>query len=138
MLDIIIKEHQGHSDRDLLHKILANQYYIISKLSIMSNDAQDLQTLVQQLKDAQAATKTSLDAANASLTAIKAGISTIIGGIPSGGLTAEETAALKQSLADALAGEQANQTEAADTAAAASDDAAAVAAAQPAPQQPAA
>lgn len=36
MLDIIIKENLGKPDRDLLHQILANQHYIISKFSIMS------------------------------------------------------------------------------------------------------
>jgi hypothetical protein len=138
MLDIIIKEHKDHSDRDLLLKILGNQYFIISKLAVMSNDAQDLQGLIDQLKQSQAATKLSLDAANKSLGDIKTGIGTIIKGIPTGGLTAEETANLKASLSDALTGEQANQAEAEGTASAASDDAAAVASAQPAPETPAA
>lgn len=88
----------------------------------MSQAAVDLQTLVDQLKASQAATKTSLDS-------IKAGVATIVAGIPEGGMTADEVAALKASLTDALTTEQANAGEA-------SDDAAAVAAAQPAPATP--
>lgn len=139
MLDIIITEHEGQPDRHLLYKILETQLLILIKLDTIMSEATDLQTLVDQLKQAQAATKSSLDAANASLEAIKTGIGTIVKGIPSGGLSADEAAALKASLTEALTTEQANQAEAATTASAAGDDAAAVAAAQPAtPAQPAA
>jgi hypothetical protein len=34
MLDIIIQENEGMPDRHLLHKILANQHLIISKIAI--------------------------------------------------------------------------------------------------------
>lgn len=85
--------------------------------------ATDLQTLVDQLVASQTALKGSLDA-------IKTGVGTIISGLPAGGMTADEVAALKTSLTAALGTEQANASEAAD-------DAAAVAAAQPAQPAPA-
>lgn len=80
--------------------------------------ATDLQTLVDQLTANQAGLKTSLDS-------IKAGVATIVAGIPdAGGMTADEVAVLKANLTAAVAAESANASEA-------SDDAAAVAAAQP-------
>lgn len=123
MFSLFKEHHDQYSDRELLLQVLENQHLIISQnFKIMSQAAVDLQTLVDQLKASQAATKTSLDS-------IKAGVATIVAGIPEGGMTADEVAALKASLTDALTTEQANAGEA-------SDDAAAVAAAQPAPATP--
>jgi len=137
MLNIIIMEHADHSDREVLHHILLNQHFIISKLSKIMSEAEDLQVLITQLKESQVVTKTSLDAANASLATIKTGVAAIIAGIPAGGLSAAETAALKASLVDTLTTEQANAAEASGTADEASAEAAAVSAAVP-PETPAA
>lgn len=127
----IIIELFVHLPFFLLLIILVTQYFIISKLSIMSNDAQDLQSLIDQITKSQADTKASLDAANISLDAIKTGIATIVKGIPSGGLTADEVANLKVSIMNAVSSEQANADEAAGTASAASEDASLVASSQP-------
>jgi hypothetical protein len=124
MLDFLKKHHEGQSDHDLLLHILENQHLIISQNFKIMSAATDLQTLVDQLTASQAALKTSLDS-------IQSGVSTIVAGIPAGGMTADEVTALKASLTAALATEQANASEA-------SADAAAVAAAQPvAPAAPA-
>ena len=118
MLDVIIERHGQKPDRELLLLILAEQLLINEKLDKMSNDAQDLQTLVAQLKGDLDTTKTSLDA-------IKAGVATIVDGLNPGGLTADEVTALKSSLLDATGQSAAVAQEA-------QEDAAAVAAAQPA------
>lgn len=123
MLDMIIERHGQKPDRELLLLILAEQLLINEKLDKMSNDAQDLQALVAQLKGDLDTTKTSLDA-------IKAGVATIVGGLNPGGLTADEVTALKASLLDATGQSAAIAQEA-------QEDAAAVAAAQPeAPAEP--
>lgn len=97
----------------------ASQFHFLnSKINNLMSAATDLQTLVDQLTASQAGLKTSLDT-------IKTGVATIVAGIPAGGMTADEVAALKTSLTTALTTEQANASEA-------SDDAAAVSAAQPA------
>lgn len=91
------------------------------------SDAVDMQTMLDQVLAKQAEQKTSLDA-------MKTGIATVVAGIPTGGLNAEDTAALKVKVQAVLDGENANAAEAAD-------DAAAVAAALPAApptEQPAA
>lgn len=118
MLDIIFKMHGHLSDRDLLYTILANQLSNDQKLEKIMSAATDLQALVDQLTASQAGLKTSLDT-------IKTGVATIVAGIPEGGMTADEVAALKAKITSALATEQANASEAAD-------DAAAVTSAQPA------
>lgn len=115
----IREEHSYRVDRELLYIIAERQDFLYTKIAIfMSQAATDLQALVDQLTTGQAQTKTSLDA-------IKSGVATIVAGIPDGGLTADEVAALKASLTAAVATETANASEA-------GDDAAAVAAAQPA------
>lgn len=82
--------------------------------------AEDLQALVARLTASQASLKTSLDT-------VKTGVATIVAGLPaSGGLTADEVAALKASLTAAADTEDANAAEGVE-------DAAAVSAAQPAP-----
>jgi peptidoglycan hydrolase CwlO-like protein len=89
---------------------------------IMSS-AEDLQALVARLTTSQASLKTSLDS-------VKAGVATIVAGLPAtGGLTADEVAALKLSLSAAADTEDANAAEGAE-------DAAVVAAAQPAAPAP--
>lgn len=119
MLDIIIKENLDKSDRDILHQLLANQHLIISQNVKIMSAAEDLQALVTRLTTSQASLKTSLDS-------LKTGIATIVGNLPpTGGMTADEVAALKLSLSNAADTEDANAAEGAD-------DAAAVAAAQPA------
>jgi hypothetical protein len=46
ILDYIKKIYSGHSDRDLLHEILSNQHFIISKLLKMDQSVIDLQAAV--------------------------------------------------------------------------------------------
>jgi hypothetical protein len=113
------EHHEQFSEKELALLTLENQFLILQKLEKMSEAAQELQALVDQLTAGQAALKTSLDS-------IKAGVATIVAGIPAGGMTADEVTALKASLTAAVTTEQANASEA-------SEDAAAVAAAQPAP-----
>lgn len=126
MLDIIIRENEDKTDRHLLYKILENQHFIISQNSKIMSAAEDLQALVARLTTSQAGLKTSLDT-------VKSGIATIVAGLPAtGGLNADEVAALKASLTAAVDAEDANAAEGAE-------DAAAVSAAQPAaPEAPAA
>lgn len=119
MFNFIKEHHAGKSVEDLLLTIIENQHLLISQNFKIMSAATDLQTLVDQLTVSQVNLKASLDS-------IKAGIATIVSGIPEGGMSADEVAALKTSLTNALATEQSNASEA-------SDDAAAVAAAQPVP-----
>lgn len=120
MLNFLKKHHEEDSDRDLLLTIIQNQHLIISQnFKLMTQAAQDLEVLVDQLTASQTSLKASLDS-------IKAGVATIVAGIPDGGMTADEVAALKTKLTAAVATEQSNAGEAAD-------DANAVSAAQPAP-----
>lgn len=123
MFNFLKEHHDGHTDRELLLNILENQHLIISQNFKLMSAATDLQTLVDQLTASQTAMKASLDS-------IKSGVATIVAGVPDGGMTADEVAALKTSLTAALATEQANASEA-------SDDAAAVSAAQPVAPAPA-
>lgn len=90
MLDIIIKENLDWSDRDILHKILVNQHFIISKIAIFMSDFEDLQALVSRMKG--------------NLDNIKTGVATIVAALPAtGGLTADQVATLKAQLMDAAA-----------------------------------
>lgn len=117
------KDHEHLGERDLIFLVLENQFLIHQKLDKIMSTGTDLLAMGDQVLAGQAAEKTSLDA-------IKAGVATIVAGIPAGGLSADETAALKAKLQAILDGQTANTQEA-------SDDAAAVAAAQPAAPAPA-
>lgn len=81
--------------------------FIIQKLHKMSQENDDLQALVSSVKS-------DLIAVQADLSTIKTGVIAIISKLPSsGGLTPEETSALKVSLTD-LAGSSATTKAAAD------------------------
>lgn len=70
MLNIIIQENADKTDRDLLHKILANQYFIISKIAIFM----DIQS---QINADVAAIKAALDKISADSTVVTAGIAAL-------------------------------------------------------------
>lgn len=112
-------KHSHYSDRGLLIYILELQLLNAQKIEKIMSTAEDLQALVARLAASQASLKTSLDT-------VKAGVATIVAGLPAtGGMTAEEVAALKVSLTAAADTEDANAAEG-------TEDAAAVTAAQPA------
>lgn len=86
--------------------------FIIQKLHKMSQENDDLQALVNSIKS-------DLIAVQGDLSAIKTGVAAIVSKLPSsGGLTQDETAALKVSLTD-LAGSSSTTKVAADAEAAA-------------------
>lgn len=79
MFDFIIKENEGKPDRHLLHQILANQHFIISKLSIIMDQNADFSAALDKLDADIQAVADELKA-----------ISTT----PKGGLTADQETAL--------------------------------------------
>jgi hypothetical protein len=66
IIDYLKKKFAKHSDRDLLHEILLNQHFIISKLTIMgdtqTSEAQALEAIATQLTGFGTAIKALQDA----------------------------------------------------------------------------
>lgn len=119
------REHHGQlSEKEIALLTLEFQFLIFEQNKKIMGASTDLNAMADQVLAGQAAEKTSLDA-------IKAGVAAIVAGIPTGGMTAEQTAELKAKFQLILDGQSANTQEA-------SDDAAAVAAAQPAAPAPSA
>lgn len=123
-LEDIIEKFIGRSDREFLHELFREIHFLKEQNRQIMSAAEDLQALVARLTASQASLKTSLDT-------VKAGVATIVAGLPAtGGLTADEVTALKASLSPAADAEDANAAEG-------TADAAAVTAAQPAaPAEP--
>lgn len=88
MFDHIVNENLGKSDREVLHKILGLQYFIISKLTIIMGQFEDFSAALDKLDTDIAAVATELG---------NIGTTT-----PVGALTADQAA----SLLARIAGEQ--------------------------------
>lgn len=80
MFDYIVKEFEGKSDRHLLHKILEQNNFIISKLAIIMGQNEDFTA--------------ALDKLDADIQAVAAALAAAIGSVPAGALTADQAAAL--------------------------------------------
>lgn len=88
MLDIIIQEHAGKSDRDLLHIVLLEFHYLNKKID----------KIMGQFEDFSAA----LDKLDTDISGVAAELAAIGSQTPTGALTADQAA----SLLARIAGEQ--------------------------------
>ena len=79
MFNFLKKQHQGDSDRDLLLQIVANQHFIISKISIFMGQFEDFSAALNKI--------------DTGITGVAAELQTLASN-PQGGLTADQETSL--------------------------------------------
>lgn len=96
VIDYIIKEFEGKSDRHLLHKILEQTNFLISKFTILMAQIDDL---IAQVTDLQATIDATQAKIAAAIAAFEQSIADLQAQIAAGGAA---TPAQLQSISDAL------------------------------------